>query len=95
MEEWGIGPLREKDGLWDELLDAPWDRKVKIHKVTFNVEAVTENAKDIQNGMIISLGLEFGPATKFVSREPDFQYGEIGQALSFKVFDSQGETYNC
>ena len=88
MEEWGVGPIREKDGLWDELLEAQWDRKVKIHKVTFSLETATEKLED---GVVVSLGLEFGPATAFVSEETDFQYGEIGQALSFKVFDSQGK----
>jgi hypothetical protein len=91
MEEWGVGPIREKDGLWDELLDAPWNRKVRIHKVTFNLESATEK---VQDGVVASLGLEFGPATQFVSGETDYQYGEIGQALSFKVFDSRGETHN-
>lgn len=100
MEEWGIGPVRREEGMWDELLDAPWDRKVKIHKVTFEVENTraspgsqtdSTSAQVLEDGVVVTLGLEFGPATQFVSLETDFQYGEIGQAISFKVYDSQGE----
>jgi hypothetical protein len=99
MEEWGVGPIREKDGLWDELLDAAWDRRVKIHKVAFNLEDIIQSSSltSASTGsgpadcVVVSLGLEFGPATPFVSPETSFIYEEIGQALSFKVFDSQGE----
>jgi hypothetical protein len=41
--------------------------------------------------MIITLALEFGPTTHFISLETGFQYGEIGQAIRFKIYDSQGE----
>jgi len=101
MEEWGVGPLREKEGLWDELLKAPWDRKVKIHKLSFSLKGVpntlpmssdnrgTTEQNDYQ-GMVVFLGLEFGPATLLSSPDGVDLYGEIGQVLGFKVYDSQG-----
>jgi hypothetical protein len=100
MEEWGFGPITESDGLWDELLDAPWDRKVKIHKARFSLQDIVQTSTTsptssgitiMEEGMIVTLGLDFGPATLFVSPETNFQYGEIGQVINFDVFDSQGE----
>lgn len=101
MEEWGVGPISERDGCWDELLDAPWDRKVKIHKVTFDLKVADHNfamspvstaTESLEDGMVTTLAMEFGPATLFISPQTDFQCGEISQALSFKVFESQGDS---
>jgi hypothetical protein len=101
MEEWGVGPLREKEGLWDELLKAPWNRKVKIHKLSFSLKKVpnalpipsdagaTTEQDDCQ-GMVVFFGLEFGPATLLSSSDGTDLYGEISQVLGFKVYDSQG-----
>lgn len=93
MEEWGIGPLREKEGLWDELFVSPWDRKVRIHELTFRLKKVSDSSfapSEASNGMVVSLNLEFGPATLLTSFNGESSYGEIGQVLEFKVFDSQG-----
>jgi hypothetical protein len=101
MEEWGVGPLREKEGLWDELLKAPWDRKVKIHKLSFSLKKVPNalpmssdtratTEKDVHQGMVVFFGLEFGPVTLLSSPDGAGLYGEIGQVLGFKVYDSQG-----
>lgn len=102
MEEWGVGPLREKEGLWDELFEAPWDRKVKIHNLTFSLQNLSNPSstplnimllaqQDNHNGMVVSFGLEFGPATLLNSSDGTALHGEIGQQLGFTVYDSQGE----
>lgn len=101
MEEWGVGPLREKEGLWDELLKASWDRKVKIHNLSFSLKKVPSampmssdtratTEKDDYQGMVVFFGLEFGPVTLLSSPDGAGLYGEIGQVLGFKVYDSQG-----
>jgi hypothetical protein len=100
MEEWGVGPLREKEGLWDELFKAPWDRKVKIHSLTFSLKpvlnasptplATIDSAQKDQQSIVIGFNLEFGPATLLSSSDETALYGEIGQVLGFKVYDSQG-----
>jgi len=99
MEEWGLGPLREKEGLWDELFTSPWDRKVRIYKVTFAIAGNANSSaafdvgtakEDGENGMVVSLNLEFGPSTRLRSAHEEGRFGEIGQVIGFKVFDSQG-----
>ena len=100
MEEWGVGQLREKDGLWLDMFDESWDRKVKIHKMAFNIQEVGRNSastsgpigsEDDHSGMLTSLNLEFGPATQYAFPDGSFKYGEIGQVLRFKAFDSEGK----
>jgi hypothetical protein len=102
MEEWGVGPLSEEEGLWDELFKAPWDRKVKIHKLAFSLKNVSNASsmpldttapakQDDHRGMVVGFNLEFGPATLLNSPDGTALYGEIGQVLGFKVYDSQGE----
>jgi hypothetical protein len=101
MEEWGVGPLREKEGLWDELFEAPWDRKVKIHSLSFSLKyfsnvsprpsGTIDSATKDQQGMVVGFNLEFGPATLLNSSDGTTLYGEIGQVIGFKVYDSQGE----
>lgn len=92
MEEWGAGPLRQGDGLWDELLSSEWDGEVKIGNVGWDV--------DNESGMVTSLSLEFGPV-KTVLDGPDgeeVRHGEIGQVIGFKAFDSKGTysyTHGC
>jgi hypothetical protein len=90
MEEWGVGPLREKEGLWDELFISPWDRRVKIHNMAFTVP---NEEVELPNrwGLVVSLSFEFGPETKLALPDGSGTYGDIGRVVSFKVFDSQGE----
>jgi hypothetical protein len=107
MEEWGVGPLREKEGLWDELLKAPWDRKVKIHNLSFSFKKISNASpapsdtratteQDDYQGMVVFFGLDFGPATLLTSSDGTALYGEIGQVLGFKVYDSQGApAFSC
>jgi hypothetical protein len=99
MEEWGVGPLREKERLWDELFSSPWDRQVRIYKVTFAVETFTDSpshsagrkdSSSEDDAIIVTLSLEFGPMTKILLPDSSDFYGDIGQVISFKVFDSQG-----
>jgi hypothetical protein len=105
MEEWGVGPLREKEGLWEELFAAPWDCKVKIHNISFSLKKSSDNSsapldamasenQDDYCGMVVFFGFEFGPATLPTSPDGKSLYGEIGQIVGFKVFDSQGEPIN-
>jgi hypothetical protein len=98
MEEWGMGPIREKDRHWGELLASPWDRKVRIHDLQFTLRESTEAAstainsgKNGKDGIVMNLSFQFGPATQYVSADETVPYGEIGQLVSFKVFDSQGK----
>lgn len=101
MEEWGVGPLREKEGLWEDFFTAPWDCKVKIHNLLFSLDkesdtspvpldVMTSTEEDDYPGMVISFGFEFGLATLLTSSDGASLYGEIGQRIGFKVFDSQG-----
>jgi hypothetical protein len=85
MEEWGAGPLREGDGIWDDLLETKWDGKVRIGQAMCSVE-------EGGAGMISSLSLEFGPVRTTVKGPDgeDVRYGDIGQVIGFKVFDSRG-----
>jgi hypothetical protein len=91
MEEWGVGPLQEKEGLWDEMFAAPWDGKVKIQKVSFNLTADSTVNNEGKAKSIVSMGLEFGPATRFVSGDNTNGHGDIGRVINFKVFDSEGK----
>jgi hypothetical protein len=100
MEEWGMGAIRE-DSHWAELLASPWDRKVRIHNLNFTLRkpmdamsAPTSGGGDGGWGVVQSLSFEIGPATQYVAPDETTPYGDIGQLLSFKVFDSQGEVDN-
>ncbi len=103
MEEWGVGPLREKEGLWDELFASPWDRKVNIHDLKFSLKKIADAStappdakstaeQDDYQGVVVFFGFEFGPATRLTSSDGKSLYGEIGQIVGFKVYDSQGVT---
>lgn len=100
MEEWGVGPLREKEGLWDELFASPWDQKVRIRKLAFSLGKMTpasptpnNTAEQFnQNSMVVSFSLDFGPATVPTLSEGTTPYGDISQVLGFKVWDCHGET---
>jgi hypothetical protein len=84
MEEWGVGALREGDAEWHDLLTAPWNGEVRIGKPEWAVDPVS--------GIATSFFLEFGPQTTVGRGEEgeEISYGEIGQVLGFKVFDSRG-----
>lgn len=91
MEEWGYGPLSEKDSYWDDLFRAPWNRKVKIHSAQFTLlPTSTAFPSDVRSpsqgrdGMVANLSFEFGPLTQ------DGEHGDISQIVSFRVFDGQG-----
>lgn len=100
MEEWGVGPLTEKEGVFDELLASSWDRKVRIRKLSFVLEntsnsfstPVDKSPEQVNhNDMVVRLDLEFGPATLPAAPEGTPPYGDISQVIGFKIFDSQGE----
>lgn len=94
MEEWGVGPLSEKDSYWDELFASTWDKKIRIHSAKFSVSDIhaksqTSSRQDAES-VVVSLSMEFGPLTKPHTPDGDQDHGEIGQVISFKVFDQQG-----
>jgi hypothetical protein len=98
MEEWGMGAIRE-DSHWAELLESPWDKKVRIHGLHFTLKKPMDATSTSSNGggsggMVLSLSFEIGPATQYISLDGTVPYGDIGQLLSFKVFDSHGKTNN-
>lgn len=100
MEEWGVGPLSEKDGRWEEMLASIWDGKVKIYDASFSVSDVypesraftydTEGQK--AETMVVSLSMEFGPLTTPLAVGGK-HHRSIGQIINFKVFDQQGTEY--
>lgn len=98
MEEWGVGPLSEKDRLWDELFEVPWDRKVRMYNLAFSFEPLlgsSEMVRDSNNsqrgGMVTGMTLEFGPATRGKTGDGEPLHGDISQVLSFKAYDSIGK----
>jgi len=100
MEEWGVGPLSERSGIFDELLSAPWDRSVRISKLTWVLEPqpdiarVTHESESDSHpgaGVITNMSVEFGPATTAVNEHGDPLHENISQTMSFKVFDSIGK----
>lgn len=94
MEEWGFGPLSEKDSYWDDLFTSTWDRKVKIHSANFSVADARSTSQTSLNerpsAMVVTLSMEFGPLTKPPVSSDIQDYGNISQVISFKVFDQQG-----
>jgi hypothetical protein len=100
MEEWGVGPLSEKEGVFNELLASSWDRKVRIRNLAFLLEntsnsfstPVDKSPDQVNhNGMVVRLALQFGPATLPAAPEGTPPYGDISQVIGFRVFASQGE----
>lgn len=98
MEEWGVGPLRENDGLWDDLFVEPWDQKVKIYQPVFMTEEApnkpfpTAEMGNVDSRMMVTtLHLEFGPASTVAVSGSNDEYGKISRIVSFKVFDSVGK----
>jgi hypothetical protein len=87
MEEWGVGPIREQEGLWNDILEESWDGKVKIHKAVYSMASPSEDPGE-NSHTVISLGIEFGPLTTFVPRLGSTQHGDIGRVIGFKTFDS-------
>jgi hypothetical protein len=91
MEEWGLGALRENDGLWDELLAQPWDRKVKIYDASFSLGETGIDGSKTKTRPVSYLHLSVGPNSSHPpSMGENSQHGEISQYLSFKVFVSEG-----
>ncbi|KAF8865683.1 HET-domain-containing protein [Acephala macrosclerotiorum] len=96
MEEWGVGPLSEKNSHWEEMLASRWDGKVKIYDASFSVShvypesrAFTYNtAGQAAETMVIGLSMEFGPLTTPVAAGGQ-KHGSISQIINFKVFDKQ------
>lgn len=92
MEEWGVGPIREGDGEWDDWLDEHWDGKVKISGVSFITARevfASQVLTEASPVVVATMSMEFGPATEIL--DPDGIPRSIGQVLHFKVFDSHGE----
>jgi hypothetical protein len=100
MEEWGgRGALYEKDGYWDGLWDVEWDGRVRIWRMKWALEPfVTDSLSDVEGakvgprrgGMVTSLGVEFGPASRAVDEDGVELHSDIGQVLAFKTYDSIG-----
>jgi len=104
MEEWGYGPLSADDETWSrpELFSRSWDGEVIIRRVNFILTALhvprmergtllEPQSSHTRNNMVVNLSFEFGPANAALDEEGEPLHGEIGQILSFKVFDSSGE----
>ncbi len=91
MEEWGVAPLSEKDSYWDGLFTSTWDKKVRIHRAIFTVPDVHAKpqvaSRQEPDKMVLSLSMEFGPLTLPNTSDGEESHGEIGQVISFKVFD--------
>jgi len=99
MEEWGVGPLDEHDMNYFDLLDSPWDGKVRIFNLKFIFDPLLEPKtssgygnieSEQQGGMITAMTLEFGPAPPKVAEDGSSLHGEISQVLRFKAYDSIG-----
>ncbi|KLU92596.1 hypothetical protein MAPG_11541 [Magnaporthiopsis poae ATCC 64411] len=87
MDERGIGPLSDSDGLLDE----PWDGKVRIFNLIFHLEPLVDaglpRAKQM-GSVITAMSLEFGPATVARSEDGCALHEEISQIINFKAYDS-------
>jgi len=101
MEEWGVGPLSERDPAFADLLDEPWDCRVRISSLKFVFDSFlgSQEAKrdtDVNNpspqrgGMVTGMSLEFGPVTPSPTDDCAQLHDDISQVLRFKVFDSIG-----
>ncbi|EPE31036.1 hypothetical protein GLAREA_04003 [Glarea lozoyensis ATCC 20868] len=88
MEEWGVGPIREQEGLWNDILEESWDGKIKIHKAVFSLAPHSEDSSGNPN-TVISLGMEFGPLTTFMPKLGSKQHGDIGRVIGFKTIPSR------
>lgn len=108
MEEWGVGPLSGQDPDFVDLLDGPWDRRVRLSKLKFELKPLADHSSSdstLRQGactsqgarqrghMVTAMTLEFGPLTP---PPPDDGspplHGDISQILNFKVFDSTGSS---
>ena len=97
MEEWGVGALSEKEGLWNELFETPWDGIVKIQNARFTFTPFPgSNAGDNSlnspqlDGVLTRLTLDFGPASTPKGKDDEELHGDISQMLSFKAYSSIG-----
>ncbi|KAK0707905.1 heterokaryon incompatibility protein-domain-containing protein [Lasiosphaeris hirsuta] len=94
MEEWGFGPLSEDDPSLVDLLETPWDGRVRVFNLKFTfdrlVGALEESPADPaqMGGMVTGVGLEFGPVTPEAGDEGSSLHNEISQIIRFKAFDS-------
>ena len=93
MEEWSVGPIREKDEYWADLLATNWDGRVKIHSVSFRC-----GSTDVMRGLprsVGSLSFEFGPLPFAGARDPvkldSCEHGSIGQVIGFKLYATDGK----
>jgi hypothetical protein len=97
MEEWGVGPLSDRDETLEDLLNTTWDGLVRIFNLRFTfqpfpTDSVNEMRKVAQMGGIITcLSLEFGPASAPCDPDGNPLHSEISQIIGFKVYDSIGE----
>lgn len=104
MLESGVTALTEEDDAYEPLFSAAWGGMVKVHgaqfrfspfggsfqhqqKFSWNEVAGTLEQED---GIVVGLSLELGPATVPLSEDGDAISGEIGMALHFTVYDSVG-----
>ena len=100
VEEWyGRGALNEKDEYWDGLWDVEWDGRVRIWQMKWALKPfVMGNLREVEGakaglrggGMVTSLVVEFGPASRAVDGDGVELHSDIGQVLAFKTYDSIG-----
>lgn len=104
MEEMLAGTLSEREGYWDQLFQTPWDRKVRIHNVSFSTFSKREaKSRSEQNHgaselggpegdvmVIDTFGFDIGPANSPCDDAGRPYHGEISKNMNFKVFDSVG-----
>ncbi|KAI2619925.1 HET-domain-containing protein [Hypoxylon sp. NC1633] len=89
MEQEGLGVLSTKDGVWDDLFDKPWDRKVRIFHAQFHISKRSLQQDDSRlSEYIQKLNIRFGP-TNLPTEADGWPYKRpIYQELEFKVIDS-------
>ena len=94
MEEAGVGVLNEKEGFWDDLLDREWDCEVEVSGVYFTLVPLVDAVGDPlqMGGLVTRLLFEIGPASLPLGEGGGDVYGKIGKSISFKIFDSIGES---
>lgn len=101
LEEESVGPIREQDEYWKDLLASDWDGRVKIHTVSFILEQGMPTSPSSYTSIpdssrsVAVLGFEFSPA-RFCKPENRIkvgrnEHGHMGQTASFKLYAAGGE----
>jgi hypothetical protein len=98
MEEWGVGPLSENDPEFSDLIEATWDRQVRIFNLKFMFDPLLlsgEGRADLaqMGGLVTGVDLEFGPRIPESTDGGPPLHGDVSQVIHFKAFDSVGEWF--